>query len=331
MNSGSILITGGAGYIGSHIVKALSLIKAGPLVVLDNLSTGFRQALPTQVKFIQGDLLDKALLFSLMKSENIQAVIHLAAANIIPESLADPIKYYQNNTVGTLNLLQACLSHQIKYFIFSSTAAVYGTSHEYIHESTPPAPGNPYGFSKWMSEQILQDITQSHALRFVNLRYFNVAGADPSGEIGQRTPNATHLIKVAVQTACGLREALPIYGEDYPTPDGTCIRDFIHVSDIAAVHLKALEYLTHGGSSVTLNCGYGHGFSVKEVIKAVEQVTQRPLPISIAPRRAGDLPVLIADNTQVKKILHWQPQFDDLTFIVKTAWEWEKKLQAQQA
>lgn len=329
MNLGNILITGGAGYIGSHIVKTFKKAHPGPLIVLDNLSTGFRHAIPTDVKFVHGDIQDKDLLASLFRDEKICAVIHLAAASVIPESVTNPIKYYQNNACGTLNLLQICVEHQIKHFIFSSTAAVYGDEQACVQESSLTKPKNPYGFSKLMCEQFLKDIAQSHDLRFVNLRYFNVAGADPEGEIGQCTHNATHLIKVAVQTACGLHESMPIYGTDYSTPDGTCIRDFIHVSDIADIHLKALLYLQNDGASVTLNCGYGHGFSVKEVIKTVEKVSAQPFPAITAPRRSGDLPTLIADNTQVKKVLNWQPKFDDLTFIVKTALDWEKQLIAK--
>lgn len=324
-----ILVTGGAGYIGSHVVKTLIDANAKNVVVLDNLSTGFRDALTTS-KFIQGDIRDIPLLLNILETEKINTVIHLAASTIISESLENPCKYYQNNTVGTLNLLEACIQKKIKYFIYSSTAAVYGkVNNQNIHELDPTVPLNPYGHSKLMSEQILQDVARRHRLQYIILRYFNVAGADPSGKIGQRTPNATHLIKVAAQTACGLRTELPIYGTQYPTPDGTCIRDYIHVSDLAIAHMQALLYLQEGGESATINCGYGHGFSVKEVIRAVETIHGQTLPVCFSPEREGDLPRVVADNAKMKKILHWKPQFASLDLIVKTALDWEKQLQVQ--
>ncbi len=321
----AILITGGAGYIGSHLVKALLEAKASGVVVLDNLTTGFVDSLPQGVDFIQGDIQDSALLSHIISSKKIKTVIHLAAKTVIPESLQDPLMYYQNNTVGTLKLLQACIEHQVENFIYSSTAAVYGpTPLDKINEECETKPTNPYGYSKLMSEQILKDVARSTKLKYVILRYFNVAGAALDGTIGQRTKAATHLIKVAVQTACGLQKSLPIFGTDYPTPDGTCIRDFIHVSDLAQAHLKALTYLQSGGGSTTLNCGYGHGFSVLEVIKAIENVSQKSLPVTLSAPREGDLAQVIADNSKIKRLPQWQPQYDDLKIIVQTALSWEK-------
>lgn len=328
MQLSNILVTGGAGYIGSHVVKALREAKAHRLVVLDNLSTGFADSLPKDVEFVHGDIRDQTLVSNILKTNQIQAVIHLAAVTIIPESIQNPLKYYQHNTVGTLQLLEACLHNQVDSFIYSSTAAVYGKQEDTlkITEASPTLPSNPYGHSKLMSEQIIKDMAYSSKLKYIILRYFNVAGADPLGEIGQRTLHATHLIKVAVQTACGLQKSLAVFGTDYPTADGTCIRDFIHVSDLAMAHVKALDYLQTGGSSTTLNCGYGRGYSVKEVIKAVETISQKTLPILASPPREGDLSHVVADNAKIKSLLKWQPQYDDLAFIVKTAYEWEKRL-----
>ncbi|MBS0286011.1 MAG: UDP-glucose 4-epimerase GalE [Proteobacteria bacterium] len=323
----SILITGGAGYIGSHIVKALSEKNAAAnIVVMDNLSTGFANCLPKAVKLVVADILDQATLSAIIQKEKISTVIHLAAKTVIPESIEKPQDYYLNNTVGTLNLLRACIEHKVSHFIYSSTAAVYGMHpQDKISEQSQTLPNNPYGHSKLMSEQMLKDVANSSALKYVILRYFNVAGAAIDGSIGQQTPKATHLIKVAAQTACGLLPALSIFGDDYPTPDGTCIRDFIHVSDLAQAHLDALRYLQEDGQSCTLNCGYGHGYSVKEVIKAVEEITNKPLPVNIASKREGDLACVIADNSQIKQVLKWKPEFDDISVIVKTALEWERR------
>lgn len=327
MQLGRILITGGAGYIGSHVVKALYEAKAEAIIVIDNLSSGFAQNI-IGAKFIQGDVQDISLVSQILKTEKIDTVMHFAAATRIPESIENPLAYYQNNTVGTLHLLQACTQNAVKNFIFSSTAAVYAADPRHaVDEKSPTIPTNPYGYSKLMSEQIIQDTAAAHPnMHYVILRYFNVAGADPSGVIGQRTPLATHLIKAATQTACGLQPALPIYGDDYPTPDGTCIRDFIHVSDLAKAHLCALDYLQQGGNSVTLNCGYGRGYSVKEVVKAVEHIQQAPLPTFVAPRRPGDIPKVIADNKRILELFDWHPEYNDLDFIVKTALDFEKKL-----
>ncbi len=322
-----ILVTGGAGFIGSHIVKAL--VEKHPtarIVVLDDLSTGFADSLPSEVMLTKGNILDTFLVDQLIQNEKITTIIHLAAKTVIPESIARPQDYYQTNTMGTLNLLFACAKHGVKHFVYSSTAAVYGIQDDKITEQDETAPCNPYGRSKLMSEQMLKDIAKQYPMNFIILRYFNVAGAALDGTIGQRTPQATHLVKVAVQTACGLKPSLSIFGNDYPTPDGTCIRDFIHVSDLATAHCDALRYLENDGESITLNCGYGHGFSVMEVVKALEKITQQTLPITIAPAREGDLACVIADNTKIKEVLNWKPQFDDIEVIVKSAYEWEKKL-----
>lgn len=326
MSQSSILVTGGAGYIGSHVVKALFDKGYSSIVVLDNLSTGFADAV-IGANFIQGDIQDGALLDTLFKTYQFDTIMHFAACTVIPESLSNPLKYYQNNTVGTLQLLNASYKYGVKNFIFSSTAAVYGThSDQNITEDGLTAPTHPYGRSKWMSEEMIKEVCNIHNIRYAILRYFNVAGADPSGILGQKTANASHLIKVAVETACGRREKLPIFGTDYPTFDGTCIRDFIHVCDLADAHIRALDYLQQKGASCILNCGYGKGFSVKEVIGAIEKVTEKTLPIVLANRRDGDLARVVADSTRLSQVLQWQPQFDDLLFIVQTAYQYEAKL-----
>lgn len=322
----NILITGGAGYIGSHIVKALVDEHETRLTVIDNLSTGFADSIAPTIKFIQGDIQNTILVSKIIKAEKINTVIHLAASTVIPESIEHPLQYYQNNTVGTLHLLKSCVDNHVENFIYSSTAAVYGpTSQEKIKEDSPTNPTNPYGHSKLMSEQLIKDVATSSKLKFVILRYFNVAGASLDRAIGQRTKNATHLIKMAVQTACGQHPHLPIYGTNYPTLDGTCIRDFIHVCDLANAHIKAIQYLQKGGISDIFNCGYGHGYSVKEVVNAVEKLTQKSLPILPSLPRKGDLAQVIADNAKIKQNLNWQPQYDDLAIIVKTALDWEMK------
>lgn len=327
MSLGNVLVTGGAGYIGSHCVLALKN-KAARIIVLDNLSTGFKEALPSDVVFYKGDVNDTDLLHKLFSQENITACIHLAAATIIPESIADPLKYYQNNTMGTLKLLKACLANHVHQFIFSSTAAVYGhPEQELIDETHPLKAENPYGESKIMAEKLIQDVANSFPLRYVIFRYFNVAGADPNGQIGQRTVNATHLIKTAVETACKKRDSMPIYGHNYPTPDGTCIRDFIHVSDLADAHIKGLEYLIAGGKNEILNCGYGHGHSVQEVIAAVEKASRQKLNTYDAPPRQGDIPKVVANADRIKNILTWQGQYNNLDLIVQSALKWEKYLE----
>ena len=325
MKDKTILVTGGAGYIGSHVVKQLGA--AGRrVVVLDNLSTGFRESV-LHGELVEGDTGDMSLVERLLRERNIGAVLHFAAHIVVPESVADPLKYYRNNTCNTRNLLECCAAAGVEHFIFSSTAAVYGIpENTFISEDAPTAPINPYGSSKLMSEWMLRDLAAATGLRYVILRYFNVAGADPEGRIGQSTPEATHLIKVACEAATGKRPGVEIFGTDYPTPDGTCIRDYIHVEDLAAAHLQALDYLAAGGASTTLNCGYGHGYSVREVLDTVQAVSGRPLAIRETARRAGDPPALAADSRRIREVLGWQPRHDDLAFIVKTALEWERRL-----
>ena len=325
MSKHSILVTGGAGYIGSHTVKQLG--EAGErIVTLDNLSTGFKNAV-LYGDFVQGDTGDNALVGKILKDYDVDTVIHFAAHTVVPESVSNPLKYYWNNTCSTRNLLEQCQQHGVKNFIFSSTAAVYGIPESgYAREDTPTAPINPYGASKLMTEMMLKDLSLASNLNFVALRYFNVAGCDPQGKIGQSTPNATLLIKVAAEAAVGKRDALYIFGTDYPTTDGTGVRDYIHVVDLADAHLRALDYLREGGASTTLNVGYGHGYSVREVLDAVQRVDGKPLNIIERERRAGDPPILISVAEAVKLKLEWTPKYDDLDFIVKTSLDWEKKL-----
>ena len=321
----SILVTGGAGYIGSHVVRQLG--EAGErIVVLDNLSTGFKDAV-LHGELVIGDTGDHELVTRLLCEHNVGAVMHFAAHTIVPESVADPLKYYGNNTCGSRNLLACCAAANIKHVIFSSTAAVYGIPTVKIaREDTPTAPTTPYGMSKLMTEWMLRDLSRATKLRHVALRYFNVARSDPEGRIGQSTRDATLLIKVACEAAIGKRDHVSIFGTDYPTPDGTGIRDYIHVEDLASAHLRALEYLRAGGASTTLNCGYGHGYSVREVLDAVQRVNGKPLNIKIEPRRAGDLPQLVAGVERIHETLNWTPQYDDLEQIVKTSLAWEKQL-----
>jgi len=322
----AVLVTGGAGYIGSHVVRQLG--EAGEkVVILDNLSTGFEDAVLFG-KLVIGDTGDRELVSQLLKDHNIGSVMHFAAHTIVPESVSNPLKYYGNNTCNSRNLLECCAAAGVEHFIFSSTAAVYGIPEvEEVTEDTPTSPINAYGSSKLMTEQMLKDLSFATSLRHVALRYFNVAGSDPEGRIGQSTVGATLLIKVACEAAIGKRESISIYGTDYPTPDGTGIRDYIHVEDLASAHLAALEYLRNGGESSTLNCGYGHGYSVREVLDSVQRVNEQTLNIKEEPRRAGDPPQLIAIVDRVHKTLNWDIQYDDLDFIVKTSLEWEKKLQ----
>ncbi len=318
-----ILVTGGAGYIGSHVVRQLTT--AGrQVVVLDNLSTGFKEAV-IGADLVIGDTGDKKLVNKLLADYNVETVMHFAAHTIVPESVSNPLKYYGNNTCCTRNLLECCSAADVKHFIFSSTAAVYGIPEvEMTAEDTPTAPINPYGMSKLMSEIMLRDLSAATPLRHVILRYFNVAGSNPDGEIGQSTEKATLLIKVACEAALGKRESISIFGTDYDTKDGTGIRDYIHVEDLADAHIKALEYLENGGKSSTFNCGYGHGYSVREVLDTVEKVHGEQLNIVEEPRRAGDPPMLIAKADRIREILKWEPRYDDLAFIVKTSLDWEK-------
>lgn len=327
MNKGSILVTGGAGYIGSHTV--LQLRERGhKVVVLDNLYTGFRQAV-LDTPLVVGSVGDSELVGRVLREHGVDTVMHFAAHTIVPESVSDPLKYYGNNTCGTRSLLQSCAEAGVKNFVFSSTAAVYGIpSGDYADESSPTAPINPYGTSKLMSEWMLRDLAQASSMRYVVLRYFNVAGSDSGGRIGQSTRKATLLVKVAVEASVGKRPHLSIFGTDYPTADGTGVRDYIHVEDLAAAHLDALTYLRDGGESITLNCGYGHGYSVREVIQSVERVGARPLVVKEEPRRAGDPPVLVARAERIRSVLGWKPRLDDLDTIVRTSLDWERKLQA---
>lgn len=328
MRKKTVLVTGGAGYIGSHVVKHLGS-RGESIVVLDNLSTGKKDAV-LYGKLIEGNVGDMALVDNIMQAHEIEAVMHFAAHTIVPESVSNPLKYYSNNTANTRNLLECCQRHGVKHFIFSSTAAVYGVLESGIaSESTPTQPINPYGSSKLMSESMLRDLSFATDLTHVILRYFNVAGCDSECRIGQNTPNATLLIKVASEVAVGKRDALQIFGTDYDTPDGTGVRDFIHVEDLASAHLKALDYLRKGGQSRTFNCGYGHGYSVKEVVDAIEQALGHPIKTIEQPRRAGDPPSLIADAKAIKEVLQWQPQFDDIHKIVKTSLDWERILLAR--
>lgn len=330
MQRSGILVTGGAGYIGSHVVRQLG--EAGERVVtLDNLSRGFRSAV-THGELVVGDTGDRALVLDTLRRHGIDTVMHFAAFTIVPESVEQPLKYYGNNTCSTRSLLECCAEAGVKHFVFSSTAAVYGMPPGGIAaEDSPTTPINPYGTSKLMSEWMLRDLSAASALRHVVLRYFNVAGSDPGGRIGQSTPQATLLTKVAVEHVVGRRPHVSIFGTDYPTPDGTGIRDYIHVEDLASAHLRALDYLRGGGASTTLNCGYGHGYSVREVLRAVERVAGQPLVIREEPRRAGDPPVLISKAERVRSLLGWTPRYDDLDAIVRSALAWERKLLTQPA
>ena len=322
----NILVTGGAGYIGSHVVKLLGESGEHSITILDNLSTGRKEAI-LYGKLVEMDLGEYDKVEQLFQSNHFDAVIHFAAFIVVPESVEKPIKYYKNNTINTTHLIDTASRNAVKYFVFSSTAAVYGEPDvSVVDELLPLMPINPYGWSKLMSEQVLRDTCFATGMKHVILRYFNVAGADPDGKIGQNFPGATHLIKVASQTALGMRKEIAIFGTDFDTPDGTGVRDYIHVTDLASAHLAALSFLDKNGSSQTLNCGYGRGFSVREVLKEVEKVHGRPFAIVETERRAGDPASLIADNTKILKTLDWTPQYDDLTTICKTAYEWEKNL-----
>jgi UDP-glucose 4-epimerase len=324
----SVLVTGGAGYIGSHVVMQLRE-RGEHVVVLDNLSTGFRQA-AGDATLVVGDMGDMELVSRVMREHAVGTVMHFAAKTIVPESVREPLRYYANNTSMTRNLLEGCQNNGVRQFVFSSTAAVYGMPDNGIaREEMPLAPINPYGTSKLMSEWILRDLAAVSNFRYVSLRYFNVAGSDTQCRIGQATAKATLLIKVACEAVVGKRSHVSIYGTDYPTPDGTGVRDYIHVQDLARAHLNALDYLRGGGQAVVLNCGYGHGYSVREVLDSVQRVSGKRLDIRTEPRREGDPPSLVARADGVRTLLGWKPELDDLDTIVRTALRWEEKLQRQ--
>ena len=320
-----IFITGGAGYIGSHAVNVLGE-RGHELLIYDNLSTGHPWAL-LHGSLAKGDLADRERLKDRLASFRPEAVIHFAASIEVEESVREPLKYYENNVVNTMNLLQAMTGLGIRNFIYSSSAAVYGNPKDIpVNEAADPKPINPYGTTKAMIEQVLQDLAAAKDFRYIALRYFNVAGADPESRIGQDYRNPTHLITRALKTALGTYEKLAVFGADYPTPDGTCIRDYIHVDDLARAHALVLDYLIAAGRSDVMNCGYGHGFSVKEVVAAAKKVTGVDFPVVKEGRRAGDPAALVADSGKIRTLTPWQPKHDDLEFIIKTAWDWEKKL-----
>jgi UDP-glucose 4-epimerase len=327
----AVLVTGGAGYIGSHVV--LALVDAGwSVVVVDDLSTGRRDLVPTEVPFVDGDVGDEALMGRVIGDHGCAAVLHFAGSIVIPESVVDPLKYYRNNTVASRALIEASVAAEVTAFVFSSTAAVYGTPATVpVGEEAPVQPINPYGASKLMTEWILRDTSAATDLRYAALRYFNVAGADAAGRSGQCSREATHLIKIACETAVGKRPHMNLYGDDYETPDGTCVRDYIHVSDLATAHLAALEHLLAGGDDMVLNCGYGRGFSVRQVLAAVERAAGTPLDVDVAPRRPGDAPELVADPRRLRQRLAWAPTHDDLDTIVESALAWERRLHEQSA
>jgi UDP-glucose 4-epimerase len=324
----SVLITGGAGYIGSHM--AHHLLGAGEnekVTILDNLSTGVEQNMPRGINFVRGDIADQALVSKIFEAQKIDSVIHFAGSVVVPESVEKPLDYYANNTSAARSLIEACVRHGVPNFIFSSTAAVYGTPPAIpVTEDSPTAAESPYGRSKLMTEWILQDAAAAHGIKFGILRYFNVAGADPQGRTGQSTPRATHLIKRACEVATGKIPRLTIFGTDYDTPDGTGVRDFIHVSDLVDIHKSVLDRLRGDGSSLLINCGYGRGFSVRQVIAAVERVAGTSLAVELAPRRPGDLASVVASTAKLSKLLNWKPRHDDLDQIVETALNWERRL-----
>ena len=322
----TVLVTGGAGYIGSHMVQALK--EAGEsVVVIDTLSTGFADVLPDGVPLLVGDAGDETVVGNAIARHGVESIIHFAGSIVVPDSMRDPLGYYRNNTMTTRSLLNAAVKAGVSRFIFSSTAAVYGDPDQVpVPENAPTRPLSPYGSSKLMTEIMLHDVASAHGMNYVVLRYFNVAGADPLARMGLATVGATHLLKIAVEAATGQRAKIDVFGTDYPTPDGSCIRDFIHVSDLAQAHRAALSYLRGGGGSVTLNCGYGRGYSVLETIEAVRRVSGRNFAVSYAPRRPGDIMAMVADTSRIRGVLDWTPQYDDLETIATHALAWEWKL-----
>ena len=324
MSKTPVLVTGGAGYIGSHVVLALRELDY-PVVILDDLSTGHKQAVPDGCEFVLGNAGDRDLLPRVFKQYKINSVMHFAGSIIVEESVQEPVKYYENNTLVSLHLIESCIKEQVENFIFSSTAAVYGDSATMpADESSPLAPLNPYGHSKAMTEQILKDAASASSLTYIALRYFNVAGADPQRRSGQRSKQSTHLIKVACETALGRRDQITVFGNDYPTADGTCIRDYIHVSDLASAHVRALDYLQTSDDSQVLNCGYGEGYSVSQVLDTLQEIIGSNINIVQGDRRAGDAAELVADITRLSLILAWKPEYNDLKTIIYDALEWEK-------
>jgi UDP-glucose 4-epimerase len=325
----AVLVTGGAGYVGSHMVLALADTGEN-VIVLDDLSTGMRSAVHPQARLIVGDVADAALVLRVIVEQDVQEVIHFAAKIVVPDSVADPLGYYLSNTVKSRTLIAAAIGAGVKHFVLSSSAAVYGMPAENpVSEDAPTLPISPYGSSKLMTEWMLRDAAAAHGLSYVALRYFNVAGADPAGRAGQSAPNATHLIKIASELAVGKRKHMEVFGTDYPTPDGTCVRDYIHITDLVAAHIDALNYLRRGGANLTLNCGYGRGHSVLEVIEAVRRASGADLPVVMSPRRPGDPAALVAGAERIRKELGWRPRYDDLATIVSHALAWERKLSAK--
>ncbi|THK34615.1 UDP-glucose 4-epimerase GalE [Ensifer sp. MPMI2T] len=323
----AVLVTGGAGYIGSHMVWRL--LDAGEeVVVLDRLSTGFRWAVAPEARLYEGDIADHQLLDTIFSTNDVEAIIHFAGSVVVPESVADPLSYYENNTAKSRVLIEAAVKADIRYFVFSSTAAVYGTptSDNPVEETAPLRPESPYGSSKLMTEIMLKDAAAAHDFKYAALRYFNVAGADIRGRTGQSTAGATHLIKVACEAALGKRNGIDVYGADYPTADGTCVRDFIHVTDLVEAHLKALRRMRTGGNSIVANCGYGRGFSVFDVLERVKKVSGNDFPVKIVERRPGDATSVIANPALIVRELDWVPQHDDLELIVRTSLDWEHSL-----
>jgi UDP-glucose 4-epimerase len=322
----SVLVTGGAGYIGSHMVHALADAGEG-VVVIDNLSTGFSNLLPEGVPLAVGDASDEGLVASVIAEHGVDSIVHFAGSVVVPDSMRDPLGYYRNNTMTTQSLLKTAIKGGVGRFIFSSTAAVYGNPEQVpVREDAPTRPLSPYGSSKLMTEIILHDVASAHGMKYAALRYFNVAGADPKGRTGLAAIGATHLLKIAVEAATGQRAKVDVFGTDYPTPDGSCIRDFIHVSDLVEAHRAALSYLRSGGTSVTLNCGYGRGYSVLETIEAVRRVSGRQFAVQYAPRRPGDITMMVADTTRIRGLFDWTPQYDDLDTIAAHALAWEERL-----